>query len=86
MYCIEPTLNLCHPVFVQDPPLRFPMERRRETWPNPSRHDLTYATFARREGDFARMKMQHWMELAEAALADDGANRTSDDDDQQRKR
>lgn len=23
------------------------------------------------EGDFARMKLQHWMELAETALADD---------------
>jgi len=50
---------------------RFPLERRRETWPNPSRHDFPYAPFARREGDFARMKLQHWMELAETALAED---------------
>jgi hypothetical protein len=69
-------------VFVNDPSIRFPLERRRETWAEPSRHDLSYAPFARREGDFARMKLQHWMELGEAALADDPPNRDRPEDDQ----
>lgn len=65
-----------------DPPIRFPLERRRETWPDPSRRDLPYAPFARREGDFARMKLHHWMELAETALAGDRPNREPLVDDQ----
>ena len=65
---------------VQNPPVRFPLERRRETWPDPSRHDLPYAPFARREGDFARMKLQHWMELAETALADDREREPPEED------
>jgi len=67
---------------VQNPSNRFPLERRRETWPNPSRRDVPYAPFARREGDFARMKLQHWMELAETALANDGTDRDPIEDDQ----
>jgi hypothetical protein len=67
---------------VQDPPVRFPLERRRETWPDPSRRELPYAPLARREGDFARMKLQHWMELAETALANDRADREPTDDGQ----
>lgn len=63
-----------------DQPPRFPLERRRETWPDPSRHDLPYAPFARREGDFARMKLRHWMELAEAALENDREREGLDDD------
>jgi len=67
---------------VTDSSIRFPLERRRETWPDPSRHDLPYAPFARREGDFARMKLQHWMELAETALAEDGTEKKSREDNQ----
>jgi len=43
---------------------------------------LPYAPFARREGDFARMKLQHWIELAEAALADDRVDRQEPEVDQ----
>jgi hypothetical protein len=71
---------------VHNPSIRFPLERRRESWPDPSRHDLPYAPFARREGDFARMKLQHWMDLAEAALADDRADREPPEGDQSAER
>jgi hypothetical protein len=61
--------------------VRFPLERRRESWSDATRRNPPYAPFTRREGDFALMRLQHWMELANAALADDRVNSEIPDHD-----
>jgi hypothetical protein len=52
---------------------KFPIERRRDSV-DAGRWNQPYAPFGRREGDYARMKLRHWMELADIALADHRAN------------
>ena len=59
---------------------RGPLERRREAWTEPSGVEKNRTPFARREGDFARLKLEHWMELADTALAGDHLQGELEDD------
>ena len=47
-----------------------PLERRREMWRVTSSNWSPSPT-PRREGDFVRMRLQHWIDLADAALSQD---------------
>ena len=48
---------------------KFPIERRRAKQETPLADPLFYnRPHTRRESDLARMRIQHWMELADAAL------------------
>ena len=55
---------------------KFPLDRRR-----PGTIEKSYAAIGRREGDFARMKLQHWIELADVALRDDRPSFQREDSD-----
>ena len=57
-----------------------PLERRREMRRESMSGNWSPSPTPRREGDFVRMRVQHWIDLADAALNQDWpAERTSQD-------